>query len=108
MAKTQYDLNRIRKIYPQKRKHPRLFQQSNEIQTFVVQFSNVQSASQTIGAFTAPVVVITGAVTNATADNANINLWVQSLERVNDLWIVSIAASSLYTGDVHIHVHEGT
>ena len=103
MAKTQYDLNRIRKIYPQKRKHPRWFNQTNEIQTFVLQFSGETELTQIIGAFTAPVVVITGAATDA-----NVNLWVKSIYSSNGVWSTIIAASSAYTGDVHIHVHEGT
>ena len=94
------DLNRFRKIYPQMKRSPRYFNQTNEIQTFSLTFSNSTTETIQIGTFTSPVVVIAG--------EDNVNLWIGSISQSNDVWSVTINASAAYTGDVHIHVHEAT
>ena len=92
------DLNRIRKIYPQMKRHPRWFSQTNEIQAFSLTFSNSTSETVQIGEFTTPIVVIAG--------EDNVNLWIASISQTNGVWSVTINASAAYTGDVYIHVHE--
>ena len=94
------DLNRFRKIYPQMKRSPRYFNQTNEIKTFSLAFSNSNSETIQIGEFTSPVAVIAG--------EDNVNLWIASISQANNVWSVTINASAAYTGDVHIHVHEAT
>ena len=94
------DLNRFRKIYPQMKRSPVYFNQTNEIQTFSLAFNSSTSETIQIGAFTSPVVVIAG--------EDNVNLWITSISQTNNVWSVTINASAAYTGDVHIHVHEAT
>lgn len=96
---SRIDLNRIRKIYPQMKKSPRYFNQTNEIKAFTVVFSSMRSASLTVGAFSsAPVVVVTG--------DDNVNLWVSSIALYNNEYQVTIMSSHVYSGTVHVHVHE--
>ena len=94
------DLNRFRKLYPQLKRSPRYFNQTNEIQTFTLAFSNSTSETIQIGTFTTPIVVISG--------DDNVNLWIQSLSQSDSVWSVQISASAAYTGTVKIHVHEAT
>jgi len=94
------DLNRFRKIYPQMKRSPVYFNQTNEIKTFSLAFSNSTTESIQIGAFTTPIVVIAG--------DDNVNLWVAGITQSDSVWTVQINASTAYTGTVHIHVHEAT
>ena len=94
------DLNRFRKIYPQLKRSPRYFNQTNEIKTFTLAFSSSTSETIQIGTFTTPIVVISG--------DDNVNLWIQSISQSNSVWSVQIQASAPYTGTVQIHVHEAT
>ena len=94
------DLNRFRKIYPQMKRSPVWFNQTNEIKTFSLAFSNSTTESIQIGAFTTPIVVIAG--------DDNVNLWVAGITQSDSVWTVQINASTAYTGTVHIHVHEAT
>ena len=94
------DLNRFRKIYPAMKRSPRYFNQTNDLQTFKLTFSGTTSETIQIGQFTSPVVVIAG--------EDNVNLWISSISQNNNVWSVTINASSAYTGPVHLHVHEAT
>lgn len=94
------DLNRIRKIYPQMKRSPRYFNQTNEIKTFTLAFSGSTSETIQIGTFTTPIVVISG--------DDNVNLWIQSISQSDSVWSVQVSASAAYTGTVQIHVHEAT
>lgn len=94
------DLNRIRKIYPQMKRSPRYFNQTNEIKTFTLAFSGSTSETIQIGTFTTPIVVISG--------DDNVNLWIQSISQTDSVWSVQVSASAAYTGTVQIHVHEAT
>lgn len=98
MARSRINLNRFRKIYPQMGKSPRFF--SAELHPYKVSFSNANSAEVTIADFVTPVIVLT--------PDDNVNLWVQSIIRSNNgrQWIVTIQASSFWTGDAHVHVGE--
>lgn len=94
------DLNRFRKIYPQLKRSPQYFNQTNEIKTFTLDFSSSTSETIQIGTFTTPIVVISG--------DDNVNLWIQSISQSNSIWSVQVSASTSYTGTVQIHVHEAT
>ena len=94
------DLNRFRKIYPQMKRSPRYFNQTNEIKTFTLAFSNSTTESIQIGTFTTPIVVIAG--------DDNVNLWIAGITQSDSVWTVQVNASTAYTGTVHIHVHEAT
>ena len=94
------DLNRFRKIYPQMKRSPIYFNQTNEIKTFTLAFSNSTTESIQIGTFTTPIVVIAG--------DDNVNLWIAGITQSDSVWTVQVNASTAYTGTVHIHVHEAT
>jgi hypothetical protein len=101
MARTRIDLNRFRKVYPQIKRSPSYFNQSNEVQTFKMSFNASISETLLIGEYTsAPVVVLGG--------EDNVNLWISSLVKTNNKWHVTVSASAEYTGDVHLHAHEAT
>ena len=82
------------------KRSPVWFNQTNEIKTFSLAFSNSTTESIQIGAFTTPIVVIAG--------DDNVNLWVAGITQSDSVWTVQINASTAYTGTVHIHVHEAT
>lgn len=94
------DLNRFRKIYPQMKRSPRYFNQTNEIKTFALTFSNADVASIQIGQFTSPVVVV--------SPNENVNVWLSGVTQANGVWTVEVKASAPFMGQVNIHVHEAT
>ena len=101
MARTRIDLNRFRKVYPQIKKSPSYFNQTNEVKTFKISFSGSSSETLLIGAFTLPPVVVLGG-------EDNVNLWISSLVKTNSLWYVTVNSSTLYSGDVHVHAHEAS
>jgi len=107
MARARINLNRFRKIYPQMGKSPRWF--SAELHPYKVSFSNANSAEVTIADFVTPVIVLTPGSDPANPEpSANVNLWVQSIIRSNNgkEWIVTIHASTFWTGEAHVHVGE--
>lgn len=106
MARSKIDLQRFRKIYPQLKSSPRYFSQTNEVETHKISFSNEQSKTIGVGRYNYPVVVVTA--------EDNINVWVSAVVRVNSTdpnrsptWQISVETSTLYNGDVHVHVAEG-
>lgn len=107
MARTRIDLHRFRKVYPQFRKTPLLFEGGGtttlDVEAHVVPFvaSNQESISLSV-TYTTPVVV-------ATAVDDNVNVWVSSI--VNDgsgNITLTVNTSDVFTGSVHIHAVEGT
>ena len=96
------DLNRMRKIYPQKKSVPRYFNQTNEVQTHVVDFNNSNVESLAIGIYSYPVIVL--------GKNDNVNVWISKLYREDPAnpWRVDIMTSAAFTGKVYVHVQEGT
>ena len=82
------------------KRSPIYFNQTNEIKTFTLAFSNSTTESIQIGTFTTPIVVIAG--------DDNVNLWIAGITQSDSVWTVQVNASTAYTGTVHIHVHEAT
>ena len=105
MARTKIDLQRFRKVYPQIRSAPVLFEQTNEVDTHKITFSSERSKTIGVGRYNYPVVVLTA--------EDNINVWVSAVVRVNSTdpnrrtWQISVETSIDYTGVVHMHVAEG-
>lgn len=79
---------------------PKYFNQTNEVETHLVAFSNEASKTLGIGIYTYPVVVITS--------EDSVNAWVSSLVRPNNgsSWQLTINTSSAYTGNIHVHIAE--
>jgi len=98
MARARIDLNRFRKIYPQRSKSPRMF--SAELRPYRISFSSSQSEEQLIADYVSPVVVVTS--------DENYNVWVQSIIRNSNGigWKVTIESSTQITGTVYMHVGE--
>ena len=95
------DLNRMRKIYPSKKKQPHWFNQTNEVETKTISFSSSAIETVAIGIYNYPVVVI--------GQNDNVNVWISKVYRevLNGPWRVDISASAEFTGEVHLHIAEG-
>ena len=101
MAKTRYNMNRFRKVYPNLRRSP------NEhtlykIETKILEFSSSDSASVVLDTkWTTPNVVI--------ASTDNINVWISSIIKatIDGAWTVTVNSSADFTGEVHIQVSEG-
>ena len=99
MARTRENLNRFRKIYPQKRRSPRWF--SAELRPFKLTFSNEEEKTVEIDNYTTPIIVVTPV--------ENVNVWVYSVTPIaGGRWEVTIKASTRLSADVHVHVGEGT
>ena len=96
------DLNRMRKIYPQMKRSPRWFNQTNEVETHKITFSNDTSKTFSIGTYTTPVVVL--------SPEDNLNVWISSIVGTSGgVWKVTITSSvEIAAGSVNVHVAEGT
>ena len=101
MQKRRLDLNRFKKIYPLQRRSPYWYEKTNELNAYVVEFSN--SAQETV-----VTVDVTTPIVTLTPENDNVQVWVNSIDRQNSdpskPWVVTIKASSAFTGKVHVHV----
>ena len=102
MARSQINLNRFRKVYPQLRKSPYWWSGSEgAVESFQHNVSNGLSFTTT-SHFNSPIVV-------ATAED-NINVWVATLSDGNNdrLWDITLGISDAsFTGIIHVHVYEG-
>jgi len=90
----------MRKIYPQMKSSPRWFNQTNEVKTHIVEFSNSNVQSLAIGVYTSPVITI--------GQDDNVNAWISKLYReiAGGSWRVDISTSAEFTGKIYIHVSE--
>ena len=95
------DLNRMRKVYPSKKKQPHWFNQSNEVETKTISFSGSAMETVAIGVYNYPVIVI--------GQNDNINAWISKVYRevLNGPWRVDVSTSAAFTGEIHLHIAEG-
>ena len=95
------DLNRIRKIYPNRKKQPHYFNQTNEVKAHTVTFSNSKIETIPIGQWNYPVIAI--------GQTDNVNVWISKVYRevANGPWRIDISASSAFSGEVHLHIAEG-
>ena len=96
------DLNRMRKIYPSKKKQPHWFNQTNEVATHKIDFSNSDAETIAIGLYNAPIVIL--------GKNDNVNVWISKYYRevLNGPWRIEIKASAAFSGEVYVHVAEGS
>jgi hypothetical protein len=95
------DLNRMRKIYPSKKKQPHWFNQTNEVKTHKIDFSNSSIETVAIGLYNSPIVLL--------GKNDNVNVWISAYyqEVLNGPWRIEIKSSAVFTGEVYVHVAEG-
>lgn len=107
MARTRIDLHRFRKVYPQFRKSPLLFEGGGtttlDVEAVVVPFSTSDQETVSLSeTYTTPVVV-------ASAVDENVNVWVSSItnDGLGNITI-TVNTSDVITGEVHVHVVEGT
>lgn len=103
MARTQINLNRFRKIYPQLRKSPvwwsRDMSGSSEAHTIDVGGGDPLTLILS-NQYNSPVAV-------ATTDD-NVNVWVESLIYNVTEWEVTVAVSDTgFAGKIYVHVLEG-
>ena len=101
MARTQKNLNRYRKIYPQIRKSPHWWIKDTSVREVkVLDLSTDPLTFTTTVTINSPVVV-------ATAEGAtgNINVWVATIAANGDYWNITIGKSdSSFNGKIHVIV----
>ena len=94
MPKSKYDLRRIRKIYPVRRRTPLIIDTSGDAEAFKVEFTPSDGLSKNYvlqqSYSSAPVVVIS-------VENDNVNVYVSSSAG----WTITITTSHTFTGTVH-------
>ena len=108
MARSQINLNRFRKIYPQLRKSPVWWTRNTEgasesrVLGDGIYFPTLAFTSTLI--YNSPVVI-------ATAEGDDVNVWVESISEASGLpgqWFVIVNVSDQsYTGKIHVHIYEG-
>ena len=98
MAKTRYDLRRIRKIYPVRRRSPLFIDTTGDLEPFKIVFdgtTTTMTKTLTRSYSTAPVVVIS-------VENDNVNVYVSNITGSPAAgYTVEVTASHLFTGTVH-------
>lgn len=102
MARSQINLNRFRKIYPQLRKSPVWWPTNvgNQVEAAVITLTSGVGSYTTSLFYNSPVAIAT--------PEDNVNVWISSLTPVGDgTFIVEVTASDTsFSGDVHVHVGE--
>ena len=103
MARTQINLNRFRKIYPQLRKSPVWWTRdlSGSSEAFTIDIANGDSLTLTLSnQYNSPVAV-------ASTDD-NVNVWIHTLNYNGAEWEVTVAVSDTgFTGKIYVHILEG-
>ena len=98
MAKTKYDLRRIRKIYPTRRRSPLFIDTSGDLEGFKIAFTGSQltkTFALTEAYTSAPVVVVS-------VENDNVNVYVSAITGSPSAgFTVEVTVSHLFTGTVH-------
>lgn len=107
MARSQINLNRFRKIYPQLRKSPvwwiRNTEGASESRVLGDGINFPTTAFTTAEVYNSPVVI-------AAPEGDNVNVWVASISPsgLPGKWFIAIDVSDQsYTGKIHVHVYEG-
>lgn len=102
MARSQINLNRFRKIYPQLRKSPYWWSGPDGATESHQHDLSSGLSLVTTNSFNSPVVI-------ATAED-NINVWVATLSDSNNdgIWDITLGISdATFTGIIHVHIYEG-
>ena len=103
MARTQINLNRFRKIYPQLRKSP-FWWSGPEGATESHQHDASGGLSLvTTNHYNSPIVI-------ATCED-NVNVWVATLEDpdIDKIWNITLGISDTsFAGIIHVHIYEGS
>ena len=99
MPKSKYDLRRIRKIYPVRRRTPLIIDTSGDAEAFKVEFTPSDGLSKNYvlqqSYSSAPVVVIS-------VENDNVNVYVSTISGSSSAgWTITITTSHAFTGTVH-------
>ena len=98
MAKTRYDLRRIRKIYPVRRRSPLFIDTASDLEAFKIDFDGTSLYGEynlTESYSTAPVVVVS-------AELDNVNVFVHEISGSPSAgYTVKVTVSHLFTGRVH-------
>ena len=105
-AKTTYDLRRIRKIYPNRRRSPLYVDTNSDVEAFAIEFTNSLSEtySLTRAYSSAPSVIVT-------AHQDNVNAYVSSVSEVSSgEYEITVTISHLPTGNpgptsIFVHGH---
>lgn len=105
-AKTTYDLRRIRKIYPNRRRSPLYVDTNSDVEAFAIEFtSNLTEVYPLTRSYdTAPAVIVT-------AHQDNVNAYVSSISEVSSgQYEISVTISHLPTGapgptSIWVHGH---
>jgi len=98
MPKTRYDLRRIRKIYPVKRRSPLFVDTDSELEAFIIPFDGSALIGQHVlqrAYATAPVVVVS-------AEDDDVNVYVHEIAGTPASgYTVKVTVSHLFVGNVH-------
>ena len=98
MAKTRYDLRRIRKIYPVRRRSPLFIDTSGDLEGFKIDFNGTlltKTFDLTRSYDSAPVVVVS-------VESDNVNVYVSGITGSPSAgYTVEVTVSHVFTGTVH-------
>ena len=114
MPKTTYDLRRIRKIYPNKRRSPLYINTNSDVETFAIQWeygnsnpihtNKSRDVTLTTSYNTPPAVIVT-------AHQDNVNAYVSSITEISSgEYTITVTISHLPTGapgptEIWVHGH---